>query len=192
MKRWIWLAIAAVIVIAAGLTLVALPKTQEWTTSSPEALTEFEAGTQAQYKIYLNEAFEHFKRAHELDPDFVIAKWRYAGFLLERDRELAEKLFEELATVDISGLNPREKFFIERWRANRDGRPEDAARIMAECLEKHPTDPFSARNQSQLGGRLQRARIYQHDAGAFYRVRGILQELPFHRSRPGQPPRFPR
>jgi tetratricopeptide (TPR) repeat protein len=165
MKRWIWLAVAAVVLIAAGVTLVALPKTPEWTTSSPEALAEFEAGTAAQNKVYLPEAFEHYRRAYELDPDFVIAKWRYAGFLLDRDQEQAERLFEELATVDISGLNPRETFLIERWRANRDGRPDDAARIMAECLEKHPNDPYilnAKAGTAWFGGRLEEAeRLYQ-------------------------------
>ena len=43
MKRWMWSSLAALLVIATGVTLVALPKGQEWTTSSPEALAEFEA-----------------------------------------------------------------------------------------------------------------------------------------------------
>ncbi len=47
MKRWLWLAAAAVIVIAAGVTLVALPRGQEWTSSSPEAVAEFQAGIDA-------------------------------------------------------------------------------------------------------------------------------------------------
>ena len=91
MKRLIWIALAALVVVAAGVTLVAVPRGQEWTTSSPEALAEFEAGTDAQNKIYYAEAQEHFGRAFELDPDFVMAKWRYAGLLYDDDRERAAR-----------------------------------------------------------------------------------------------------
>ncbi|MBD3872022.1 MAG: hypothetical protein IFK91_03740, partial [Acidobacteria bacterium] len=52
MKHWMWLALAAVVVVGAGLTLVALPKGQEWTTSSPEALAELEAAMDAEMKLY--------------------------------------------------------------------------------------------------------------------------------------------
>ena len=142
MRRWIWIALAAVFVVVAGVTLVAVPRGPEWTTSSPEALAEFEAGDDAQRKVYFTEAREHFKRAYELDPDFVIAKWRYAGALYNDDREGAERLFEELMSAETSKLTPREKFFIERWRANRDGRLDDAARLLDEYHTKYPRDPY--------------------------------------------------
>lgn len=142
MKRWIWIALPALLVVAAGVTLVAVPRGSEWTTSSPEALAEFEAGADAQNKVYVVEAQEHFKRAYELDPDFVIAKWRYAGYLRADDREGAERLFEELMSAEISKLTPREKFFIERWRANREGRTDDAARLLEEYHTNYPSDPY--------------------------------------------------
>ena len=110
-ERWS-IVIAAIVVSAAGVTLVALPRDQEWTTSSPEALSEFEAGDDAQRKVYFQEAREHFQRAYEIDPEFVMAKWRYAGALRLDDPEAAEVIFEELMKVETSGLSPREKFFI--------------------------------------------------------------------------------
>jgi len=142
MNRWIWLAPAIVILIAAGVTLVALPRAPEWTTSSPEALTEFEAGQAEWRKIYRAEAREHFKRAYELDPDFLVAKLRFARIINETDPERADQLFAELMTADLGQLTPREKFFIEYWRANQSGRPEEASRVLAECVEQHPGDPY--------------------------------------------------
>ena len=166
MKRGIWFAVAAGVVIAIGLTLLALPRGPEWTTSSPEALAEFEAGAEAQSKVYFKDAQKHFERAYELDPEFVIAKWRYAGLLHDENPELAEKFFDELMAVDISGLNPRERFFIERWRANRDGRPEDAVRLLDEYLERYPDDPQVLSQKAGVawfGGDLEEAeRLYQH------------------------------
>lgn len=142
MKRWYWLALAAVILIAAGVTLVALPRAPEWTTSSPEALAEYEAGQAALRKIYFAEAREHFKKAYELDPDFLVAKLRVARILHAEDPEKAELLFEELRTADLTPLTPRERFFIEYWRAIESGRGDEASRLLDECVEKHPDDPY--------------------------------------------------
>jgi len=142
MNRWIWLAPAIVVLIAAGVTLVALPRTPEWTTSSPEALTEFEAGQAEWRKIYHAEAREHFKRAYELDPDFLVAKLRVARILDETDPERADQMFAELMTADLSQLTPREKFFIEYWRANHSGRREEASRLLDQCVERLPSDPY--------------------------------------------------
>ena len=166
MNRWIWIALAALLVVAAGVTLVAVPRGQEWTTSSPEALAEFEAGTDAQNKIYFAEAQEHYGRAFEFDPDFVMAKWRYAGALFDDDQDRAEELFEELMTADTSNLTPRETFFIERWRANRDGRTDDAARLLDEYHTRYPNDPYILNvraNRAWNGGELEEAgRLYEH------------------------------
>jgi hypothetical protein len=56
MKRWFWLTLAAVVLVAVGATLVALPQAPEWTTSSRAALAEFEAGDEALSKVYFVEA----------------------------------------------------------------------------------------------------------------------------------------
>ena len=51
MKRWMWLTVAAMVVGAAAVTLVALPKTPDWTSDSPEAVAEFQAGYDASMKV---------------------------------------------------------------------------------------------------------------------------------------------
>lgn len=142
MKNRIWLVAAVLVVGAVGLTLVALPRAPEWTTSSPEALAEYIAGDEALHKVYWEEAREHYERAYELDPGFLIAKWRYADHLHKQDSEAAEILFEELMSADLSGLTPRERFLIERWRAYRNQRPAEATRLIDEYLERYPNDPY--------------------------------------------------
>lgn len=141
MKRWIWSAVFVVPLIVVAVTLVARPPAFEWTTTSPEALAEFEAGREAQTKVYFAEAHEHYKKAQEYDPEFVMAKLRYAALLFDTDPDQARRLLDEVAKADISDLTAREKFIIERWRANREGRTDDAARVLDEYIAKHPDDP---------------------------------------------------
>jgi tetratricopeptide (TPR) repeat protein len=166
MKRWMWSALIAIPLIAAGVTLVARPRAQEWTTSSPEALAEFEAGLETQAKVYFAEAGEHFGRALELDPDFLIAKYRYAMVLYEEDSQRAQKLLDEVATADLSALTAREKFIIERWRALREDRGNDADRLLDDYVAKHPNDPYGLSiqaNRAWGSGQLEEAtRLYQH------------------------------
>ncbi|MEJ2582369.1 MAG: hypothetical protein P8127_12175, partial [Acidobacteriota bacterium] len=90
MKRWIWIGLATVVVVGLGVTLVAVPSGPEWTTSSPEALAEFEAGMDAEMKLYKDEAGEHFRRAFELDPDFVVAGLFAMKSFYREDEEKAE------------------------------------------------------------------------------------------------------
>lgn len=142
MKRWMWLALAAVVVIGAGVTLVAVPSGQEWTTSSPEALAAFEAAMDARMKLYYDDANEHIARAVELDPDFVIAKLMSVDSMYRDDEEKAKAVWDEVLATDTSGLTPREQFFIERSRAYREERREDIPEIVEEYLGKYPNDPY--------------------------------------------------
>ena len=165
MKRSIWLAIAALVVVAAGVTLVALPRGPEWTTSSPEALTEFEAGLKAEKQLYSREAEEHYAKAQELDPDFLVAKLFYTNFLGMTDKERAEELRKEVFDADISKLTPRERFFVEYQKAWREKRPEDAAAILDDYLARYPDDPYILNQKALrtwLRGDLEDAeRLYQ-------------------------------
>jgi tetratricopeptide (TPR) repeat protein len=167
MKRWMWLTLAAAVVVGAGVTLVALPSGQEWTTDSPEALAELQAAMDAQMKVYYDEANRHIKRAYELDPDFVMAKLMYSDRVrwYEKDEERAEKMLQEVFATDTSNLNPRERFFIERSRAYHEERSEDAIAILDEYVAKYPNDPYIL-NQKALRtwhlGELEEAeRLYQ-------------------------------
>jgi len=137
------LAAAAVIVIAVGVTLVALPRGQEWTSSSPEAVAEFQAGIDAQMKLYEDDARRHFRRALELDPDFVMAGlYTIDGFRHDGDEAMAEALRGKILAADLGALTPRERFFVERARARIEKRPEDAERLLDEYVARYPNDPY--------------------------------------------------
>jgi len=167
MKRWMWLTLAAVVVVGVGVTLVALPRGPEWTTDSPEALAELQAAMDAQMKLYYDEANRHIKRAYELDPDFVMAKLMYSDRVRwdEKDEERAKQMIQEVFATDTSKLTPRERFFIERTRAYHEERSEDAIAILDEYVAKYPNDPYIL-NQKALRtwhlGELEEAeRLYQ-------------------------------
>jgi Flp pilus assembly protein TadD len=149
MKRWIWLAVTAVIVIGIGVTLVALPGGREWTTDSPEALAAFEAGMAAQKKLYWEDAAEHFARAAELDPDFVVAKLMCVSQKMEQDKEGGQALLDEVLATDTSALTLREQYFVERARANHEDRGEDIPKIIDEYLAKIPDDPYVLNDKAQ-------------------------------------------
>jgi tetratricopeptide (TPR) repeat protein len=165
MKRYLWLALAAFALVVVGVTLVAVPTPAEWTTTSPDSLAEFEEGIADLKKIYFEEALEHFERALELDPGFLVAKLRVAQLVQEQNQERAEHIAQELMDADLSGLTPREKFFIEYWRALRHNREDDAARILDRCLEENPNDPYVVGAKAGAAwqqGRLNEAeRLYQ-------------------------------
>lgn len=142
MKRWMWPTLVLVVLVAAGVTLVALPSAPEWTTSSDDAMAEFEAGEVALNKFYMAEALRHFERAVEIDPDFIVAKWRVTRLRQMEGADQPDQYINELMKVDLSGLTPRERFFIEFWRAGQNNQPEEEARLLDECVKASPDDPY--------------------------------------------------
>lgn len=166
MKRWAWSVVFVLPLAAVAVTLVARPPAAEWTTTSPEALAEFEAGLEAQEKVYFAEAREHYRRARELDPAFAMAKWRYAALLFEEDPETAQKLFNEVLAEDPSGLTDREVFILERGRANRTGRTDDARVLVDQYIARHPNDPYGVSVKAHqvwgTGDYEEATRLFQH------------------------------
>jgi len=165
MKRWMWVTLAAVVVAAAGVTLATLPKGQEWTTDSPEAMAEFQAGVDAQMKVYEIDAARHFDRALELDPDFVIANLFSLAYLPHDDSKEKEARWAKVVEADRSMLTPRERFFVERRIAFHEERSDDADALLEECVAKYPNDPYIL-NQKALyywhGGDMEEAeRLYE-------------------------------
>jgi Tfp pilus assembly protein PilF len=142
MKRWMWPALAVVVLVVAGVTLVALPSDPAWTTSSADALAEFEAGEVALNKFYMTEALRHFENAVEIDPDFLVAKWRVTRLRQVLGGDRPDQFVDELMKADLSGLTPRERFFIEFWRAGQNNQPEEEARLLDECVRASPDDPY--------------------------------------------------
>lgn len=149
MKRWMWLTLAAVVVIAAGATLLALPKAPDWTSNSPEAVAEFQAGYDAAMKVYYDDARRHYQRALELDPDFVMANL-FARASFHDDKERAAAMWSKVEKADLTRLNYRERFFVERALAFHEDRPEDAQKILEECIQNHPDDPYILHEKAQL------------------------------------------
>jgi tetratricopeptide (TPR) repeat protein len=137
-----WPTLAIVVLIAAGVTLVALPGSPEWTTSSTDALAEFEAGEAALNKFYTTEALRHFERAVEIDPGFLVAKWRVTRLRAMVGADQPDQFIDELMKTDLSGLTSRERFFIEFWRAGQNNQPEEEARLLDECVKASPDDPY--------------------------------------------------
>ena len=136
-----WLALAAVVVIAAGVTLVALPTGPEWTTSSPEALVEFEAAMDAQMKLYAEDAERSLNRALEFDPDFVIANLFSLRYLPHDDQETREARWAKVEEANTALLTPRERLFVERSRAYYEKRPEDVVVMLDQYVARYPNDP---------------------------------------------------
>jgi len=144
MNKKIWLGIAVVVLALLALSIIALPRSVEWTTDSPEALAEFNAAVDAQMKLYHNEVQAHLEKAVELDPDFVIAKLYLADQVKNQndDGERAMRLWNDVMSADKSKLTERERVLIDRARAIQEKRFDDAERMLDAYLEKHPNDPF--------------------------------------------------
>ena len=142
MKRWMWLTLAAVVVVGAGVSLVALPAEEEWTTSSPEALAEFELAMEARFKLYMEDEMRHLQRAAELDPDFALANLWSLDVKHSDDEESAMAEWDKILETDISKLTPRERFYIERSRLIREERREEIYPLLERYFADYPNDPY--------------------------------------------------
>lgn len=142
MTRKSLLVLIAVAAVVAGAGILALPQSSEWTTTSKQALTEFEASMEASQKLYHQEARKHLERALELDPDFVVAKARMADFCQWEDEEHATQLMAEVAKTDLSRLTDRERFMIKRSQLLTDLKFEQAESQLGAYLERYPDDPY--------------------------------------------------
>jgi len=150
MKRSLWLALVAVVVVAAAISIIALPKGPEWTTSSPQALAEFELALQARMKLYHVDAIAHLEKAVQLDPDFVMARLLLADYAKYEEGLDADQLLEKVLAVDVKSLRPRERCYVERARAIHDKRTEDADRLVEEYRARYPNDPYTLESAASL------------------------------------------
>ncbi len=142
MTRKIIFALIALVFIFAGVVILALPPKWEWTTNSEKALAEFEASMEASQKLYHQDARSHLERALELDPDFVIAKVQMADRCRREDEERATQLMSEVNEADITHLNPREQFMVQRASLLTDLKFDEAQAQMDAYLERYPDDPY--------------------------------------------------
>jgi tetratricopeptide (TPR) repeat protein len=137
------LRIGPLLITCVALTLV-MPSCgsgPQWTTDSSQALEEFELGLEASMKLYHADAENHFRKAIELDPEFVAAKLRLLEYHQGED-ERAE-IITELRQVDPESLTPLEQFLVEYVLARVDREPASADQLLEEFLVDHPEDPFA-------------------------------------------------
>jgi tetratricopeptide (TPR) repeat protein len=165
MRRRIWLGLAALAVAAAGIGLFALGRAPEATTTSPEALAEFEAALEAEMKLYKREAIEHLERALELDPDFVLAKVMLSDNVLHYDPERSGRLLGEASATNLEHLTARERLIVQRSVALREKREEDAIALLDQYLERYPNDAWAVFFKAEDAWR----RGEVQDADRFYR-----------------------
>jgi tetratricopeptide (TPR) repeat protein len=114
---------------------------QEWTTDSPQALSEFELGLEASMKLYHGDAETHFRKAIELDPGFVAAKLRLIEY--QEGEENRNEIISELRELDLERLTPRERFLVEYHLARADRQLDSSDDLLEEFLDDHPDDPYA-------------------------------------------------
>ena len=141
-KVKVLVAVGLLLLVAVALLLLPARK-PEWTTTSPQALAEFQQGLDSLQKIYYNEAARHFEKALESDPNFVVAK----RFLLASEQRPssdpeAKKLFADLQKADLSKVTERERFLITTTLADHEKDPARAQKVLEEYATKNPDDPF--------------------------------------------------
>lgn len=141
-RRFLGLGLAGIVLISAGVGILAFSRDPEWTTSSPQALAEFEAAMQARVKLYREESLWHLERALKADPDFAACKIILAGFLSGTDPQRAGRLVEEAAAVDVTRLTDRERLLLRREQAMQAGRFDEASRLVEDAFRRLPDDPY--------------------------------------------------
>lgn len=134
-------ALLTLALLAATSALAGCGSGREWTTDSEAALGAFRQGLDAEMKYYTAEAREHFQEALALDPDFTAA--RLLLMELTRDPEKRQRLLAELQEADLGTLTPRERFLIQYYLADAEGRNQEREQLLATYLEKHPDDPWA-------------------------------------------------
>ena len=149
MKKSIFLLL---IVVASAAVLYSLyrEEPQQWTTTSDEALQEFQLGREAVMRLYHEEARNRFNRALEIDSDFAAAKlmaYRVSA------HERREALLEDLKQIELANLKPHEQFLIEWELAIANDDPEAAQGLLQDFAEAHPTNPWALEKQAELAWR---------------------------------------
>ncbi|MBZ0114683.1 MAG: hypothetical protein K8J08_19635 [Thermoanaerobaculia bacterium] len=114
----------------------------EWTTSSEEARAELLLGLEAETKFYEMEAREHFEKALEFDPDFVMAQVKIFSRTSTRDPR-SKELRQHLEAAELSELTPREAFLVRFYLDMHSDDYKKAWKVLEEYLAQHPRDPYA-------------------------------------------------
>lgn len=162
-KKAAFLALILLVIVTVALLWMRAHRSP-WSPGNAAAMQEFELANQAWMKLYSTEALEHLHRAVQLDRDFVAPKI----FLLVYTENKTERtrLADELRSLDLSELTPRERFLVRYHLASYDHKPDVARKVLDEYLQSHPDDPFAvelAGNQAWADQDLDRATtLYSH------------------------------
>jgi len=139
------------IVVTAAAVVTLTAKHSEWSSSSPEALAEFQQGLDANDKLYYPEARAHFTKAMELDPAFLIAKYFLMRVADSPSTDPASaKLLEALEQGDLSKLTARERFLVQYAVAAHKKDTAGAEKILSAYAAKKPDDPYVLERQANI------------------------------------------
>jgi tetratricopeptide (TPR) repeat protein len=149
MRRFLLLLLTGALAATAAVGLVGLNREPEWTTSSPAALSEFEAALAAEEKLYYSEARNHLERALDHDPDFAVAKVFLANNPTLPSVKLRAQMIDDTKTAERDRLSQRERFLIDWIHAREDGRFDEVTQLVDQHLEVFPEDPYAMRIKAQ-------------------------------------------
>jgi len=138
--RSVTIFLCLLMLVTVGMTSVSCSPRASWTSSSEEAVREFESGLESRMKLYGKEANEHFEKALEMDPDFVLAKLQLVRYVESKERR--EQFMEEIRNVDLDTLTKREHFMVRYQLARMDDQFGEAQTILEEFLKSEPKDPY--------------------------------------------------
>ncbi|MGD1148740.1 MAG: tetratricopeptide repeat protein [Thermoanaerobaculaceae bacterium] len=152
MRRNILIAGVLLAVVVIGVAVVTVTaKRPEWSTSSPEALAEFQKGLDASDKFYYEEARAHFAKAMELDPNFLMAKYFLVRLIDSPDADPASaKLLQALEQGDLSKLTDRERFLLQYALAGYKKDTIAAEKALSAYAAKKPDDPYVLERQAAI------------------------------------------
>ena len=106
------------------------------TTASVEAYREYMLGLDANRKMYRAEAEQHFRRAVELDSNFVIPRY-HLSLLVPGDEGRA---CLEAAVRNVERAGPRERYLILSRDASRRNDPVRAIALLDSLVKRYPDE----------------------------------------------------
>ncbi|MGB6123355.1 MAG: tetratricopeptide repeat protein [Bacteroidota bacterium] len=107
------------------------------TTSSKEAMKDFEQGRLLFEKLRAQESLQHFEDALAKDPEFGLA-----GIYCALAQPSAKGFFKRLdqAVATIEKVSEGERLYIEGFKAGVDGFPTKQQELFGELVAKYPND----------------------------------------------------
>jgi tetratricopeptide (TPR) repeat protein len=107
------------------------------TTSSPEALADFERGVVAWENLHIAKALEYWQAAIDKDPNFLLAHLYISERIPDPDRQAAER---KKAVVLMGSVTPDERLMAEWILADSQNDTIGALAAMNELLSRYPKD----------------------------------------------------